>query len=129
MELYRVSFTTASRWVDSGNVDQCLSRHIEREQGAGKMPPPKPRASDAYQGDEIRAIMAEHRVSYATAYRWLRSGDVEVCVKLHRERAQLREDCARNGVPMRLAHTRRHAGVPLEECGAPIKRAGRGGGR
>jgi hypothetical protein len=32
MELYRVSYGTAARWVDSGKQDDCIARHVEREQ-------------------------------------------------------------------------------------------------
>jgi predicted site-specific integrase-resolvase len=32
MELYRVSYGTAARWVDSGRLDECIARHVEREQ-------------------------------------------------------------------------------------------------
>jgi predicted site-specific integrase-resolvase len=75
MELYRVSFTTASRWVDSGKQDDCIARWLNRENGFAVTPQPPDDVRG--RGDEIRAIMESHQVSYATARRWLQSGDVE----------------------------------------------------
>lgn len=70
---------------------------------------------------EIRLLIQNHGISYSTAYRWLKTGDVESCVRIHLERQQLRDDCARNGTPMHVAHNRRWCGVPLEQCGAPLR--------
>lgn len=33
MELYRISYGTAARWVDSGRLDELIARHIERQKG------------------------------------------------------------------------------------------------
>jgi len=71
---------------------------------------------------EIRLLIQEYGISYSTAYRWLSSGDVDACIRIHLERQQLRDDCERNGTPLSVAHNRRWTGVPLEECVAPLRR-------
>lgn len=78
MELYRVSYGTAARWVDSGKQDDCIARWLNRENGFAA-----PTEDVRGRGEEIRAIMAKHDVSYATARRWLQAGDVEQRAAMH----------------------------------------------
>lgn len=65
---------------------------------------------------KVRELMATYGISQVTAYRWVKC-DVEVCIKIHLENKQLRDDCERNGIPLKVGYARRQAGWPLEECG------------
>ena len=71
---------------------------------------------------KLRERMSAHDVSEATARRWLR-GDLTALIARHVARRQLREACARNGVPMHIAHQRKWEGWPSDALALPMKRS------